>query len=347
MKPIIFSIFILSSVFLSELNNFLEETAIKNENHYNRKFSKMNIFSVNEKEFTEPKKSFMFFLTSDRNLVYANPINSTDNNFEIKFVDSKTLNPYRSEKIRLQNNAVLAFANSEALYYRHLLNFYRYDFKKREYKRLNKDEATIFDFVVINENMALCIGNIKSQSKSVFGFFTLDLKTGDLNNVTKVLQSSDENLMIENSLKYAGEFVKNGNIISYTFDFYGKVMVFDEKGKLSSHITTIDKIDVPEISHYFDTYTYKRGTTFFTNAGTLIKGNNLFTFSCRPNNSEYLIIDRYELNSGIYKESFKLYYQNKRSSDINYISSNDSGEFVLGFDNFYQGFNANLDSFNE
>lgn len=345
MKPIIAGVFVLLSLFLSILFHSSGEKPIKIEENYNRKFSTRKIFSINEKEFTEPKKDFLFFLPSDKNLVYSYPLSDKDNNFEIRYVSSKTLNPYRSEKIKLQNNAILAFVDGDALYYRHLLNFYRYDFKERKYKRLNNEQTTIFDFILINEHLALCLGNVKSQSKNVFSFFTLDFETGEINDISKVLQTSEENLMIENSLKYAGEFVKNGNIVSYTFDFYGKIMVFDKAGKLSSQIVTIDKIDVPEISHYFDTYTYKRGTTYFTNSGTLINGNNLFTFSCRPNDMDYLIIDRYELNSGVYKESFKLYYQGKKSSDINYISSNESGEFVLGFDNFYQGFYINFDSF--
>lgn len=342
MKPLLTKFLIFSITIISVLVS-QSDSPINNDDKYNRTFSDIDIFYNNGKEFTEPKRAYLSFINSDDNLAYSTPIKENGKNYKITFIGSKTFNPYRTEQISIQDNAIITYVNAKSLFYRHLLNFYRYDFDSGISERINDETTTIFDFIALDNSSALCLGNVQSDSKNSFAFFTLDLGTGNVQSVNKVLQSSENNLMIANSLKYTGEFAKNGELLSYVFDFYGKVLVFEANGAVSAEINTIDKIEAPQISHFMDTYTYKRGTTFFTNAGTLIKGNNLFSFSCRPNDKNYLTIDRYDLTSGDYKDSFKLHYQNKKSSDINYISSNESGEFVLGFDNFYQGFNADLD----
>lgn len=313
---------------------------------YDRTFSSYNAFYQNEKEFNDPKAEFLFFLPSHKGLVYAVKKQNKEHNFEINYLSEVSLNPYKKVTIKLPENSSVVYADEKQILYRHKLNFYRYNQITKCADRINKEGTIMFEMLPISNTTAICLGDImeKNTNRHTFGFFLFDFERNEIDSVLKELHVSETNQALENSLKYTGKFIPNGHHIMYVHDFYGKIELFDgDNGNFQKEITTIDRVKEPEIVHYQNMYTYKRGTTFYSNSGGLIKDDYLYVFSCRPNDTEYIIVDQYLLETGKYNKSFKLKYQGKKSSNINYISYDSNKNFVLGFSNFYQGFTINLD----
>ncbi len=318
-----------------------------NDKDLERNFSEIDILRSNDKEYTKYKDPFVFFLKSNKNLAFYLNKDNLLYNYELTFIDDYSFNPIKTEKLGIPNNSILEFADENKVFYRHQLNFYTYEFSNQSIKRINNDQTTIFKFWPLNETSALCLGNISEpdSEQNDFGFFIYDFEKQVVLDKQKVLHRSKENNSLRNYLKYIGDFDINGDLISYNYDFYGKLVFFDSsKGEFRFEITTIDKVQPPQIAYFADTYTYKRGWTFFSNSGCFVRDDKLYVFSCRPNDLSKIIIDSYSIETKGYLQSYQVDFQNKNSSEIKFVSSsNKDNELILGFSNFFKGFNLNLE----
>lgn len=111
----------------------------------------------------------------------------------------------------------------------------------------------------------------------------------------------------ERRMAYDGLFTHVGNYITYSCLYMPYVYVFTSQGDYVQTIQTRDKVPNPQLLHYKNNILFEPGKTFNTNYISWIYKKRVFVFSHRIEFSETdFIVDIYDLQSGLYCESFRI-----------------------------------------
>ena len=317
---------------------------IKNDHDsYDRNYNTRIEINNNDKNYKNIYSFPLFHVNSKKNLVFAEEFsNKTElSNFVLRFIDPLTLAEEYKVSVNLPQHTSIMYASKEKIYNKKGHDFFEYDILSKSNRELKVKSVKIIKIFPLNNQRALCLGDIKNVDDATngFSFFILNLQTLKMEKVEKTLNTNNqEDAFFENILKYSGRFVSAGDKMAYVFDKYGKVLIFNNSGQFLKEIHTIDKINLSEITVFNGMYTYKRGATFSSNSSVLIRGNQLYTFSCKPYEIDYIMVDQYNIEDGKYLSSYKLVYNKKNSSDIELSHQVSENSFVLGFRDHFQSF---------
>ncbi len=342
LKSVFFAVF---TVFAFQSFNVPDTKEKKYENvfnKYNRVFDTSTQIKPVKKSYHNKYSNFLFTIKSNKQIVFVTKkYNIGDKlNYTFVFLNATTLVEETKINVPLPDQISILYASKKKIYYRKKLDVFEFDINSRHTRDISIENTKIFDLLPLDNGKAICLGNIAdvNTSKNSFSFFTIDIHSNCMGKIEKELATSNEDEALENSLKYSGQFIKTDTHVMYPFDKYGKVLTFNNLGNFHKEIETIDKVKLPGITFFNGLYTYKRGATFYSNTASLINGDNIYVFSCRPGNLKYIMVDRYSLKNGKYTSSYKLDFNAKRSSDIRFLYQESKNNFVLGFDNFYQAY---------
>lgn len=307
-------------------------------NSHNRTFNDSIILVKSSDPYENLNSDFNLYIPSKNNLVFSKRDSYDMAISNIVFMDPKTLELINEVELDLATNSRIIYADSSTIFLREGFDLFALALKTMEKKKISFEGLKITKLVKMNENTGLVLGGVYKDSIHQFGYYKLDFKNNKITETVKILSKSSQDEFVENSLKYAGRFHFDQNKYIYVFDKYGKILLFDEDGSFFNQITTVDKVELPQVTFFNGMYTYKRGSTYNANAAAFIQANSLYSFSCRPSNVDFIIIDRYNINDGQYISSYKLELDSMISSDINYLSKN-SNLITLGFNKSIQNLN--------
>lgn len=303
-----------------------------NTEKYEREFKDQVLFKKTEKEFHNKSTEFNLYIPSKKKIVFVKRNSFDGSNFKLNYMDPESLQITDSVNLQLPTHASILHSDEQTVFYRKGFNVHRLNLESKKLTQLNDSALKISAISPLSEFESIIMGSSFQDKGYTFGYYKMNLETKKITDTIHVLHKSDSDRFIENSLKYAGRFhYSNGQYI-YVFDKYGKLMLFDKNGNLSKSISTLDKVKLPNITYFNGMYTYKRGSTFNANSAAFISKKNIYSFSCRPGNVDHMILDKYDISTGKYLESYKLSIQNHKSSNINYLTEVDN-DIILGFNN--------------
>ncbi len=326
-----FLILITIGIFVLQSNN----SDNSKEDKYNRTYSDFTFLESNGKKYKNKTSDLNFYIPSKESIVFAKRDTYSQALSKLYFMNPVKLEIFNEIDLELPANASLLYADEIQIFYRVGFKVYHLDIQSGEAILINNKYLKIKALSPLNAEQGLILGSFKGKNNYSFGYLKFDFKSKKITDTLMILENWDLETddFVENSLKYSGRFhYSNGSYI-YVFDKYGKVILFKENGDLFKTISTLDKVQLPAVTYFNGMYTYKRGATFNSNAAAFLNDKYLYTFSCRPNNVNYMLLDKYNLSTGAYMESFKVTVENKKSSDINYLAEDDANNIILGFNN--------------
>lgn len=306
-------------------------------------FNKKNIFDriYSKKIKFEAVKDYRInkiknITKATNNIIYdyeLSNLDSLNNTCKMKFYDTKTLDEIKRFDFSLPKSNQVAFCNINNAFYIDNFNIFIYSTEEKNRKKINLKNFKAYDVVSLNEfnKKILVFGEIKSKNKYQTGFFLFDLETTNLIPIY-IIEINEVSKTQQNPLIYSGKFSKSDNqIISYHCDKYSKIFFFSNIGQFQKEIITKDKSPKAElVTDKYATY-YKRGSTYNTNNGLFIIKDELFVFSSRTEQTNKITVDCYSFLTKKYKFSTDFEYNNKTSTDINFVCKIQNN-IILGFD---------------
>ena len=205
--------------------------------------------------------------------------------------------------------------------YTHSFFLYAYDHATGASRKINIKGLRVFELTNLNDSATafLCLGEYKNGDHFETGFYKIDIEKDSITGRSLLIETAEHTNTPQLMLKYAGAFVADKGRYKHAYfcNKYSMIWLFDQQGDSTSSLRTLDKTPVPEvISDNRGINFYKRGATWNTNTGLLFRGKEILVFSTRSAFKDCMIVDVYDRDALSYKNSYKLRYENRSSSDI-------------------------------
>lgn len=328
----------------------------------------LNFYKIKE------KKPFLFDRIFNSNLVIKSDgkdvskignrhiVNATNNivveDSSSRATDSDTVKSHRlyyhnifdsnyqfKEQILLPVSSSIEFCTEKRMLIINKLNMLIFNIKSKIYKPIAIAGFKVIKVFGLDDSLSniICLGELKKENDYITGFFVLNSDSNKIGAQSKILEINKRSKAIENILIYDGNFSTNDKeIISYYCNKYSKLYFFDYSGTLSNEITTKDNTPLPSLVQNELGYYYKRGNTFSTNNGVIIRDNKVLVFSSRTENGKEIMIDVYSLKTKAYLYSKEISYKNKNCAEINFIRCYGNKAYIKFSDNESYNFTFSL-----
>lgn len=304
---------------------------------FDRNFAKNNILSYSKKQNKISEMDYIDNVPNNDYIIELDKKRFSDDSVSCNFY----FNDYNfkrliSKRITLPKSQNILFYHKSNVYYTKQFDLYSCNIDNNEIKKIDFKNFKFQNIIFISDSKFIALGELKESKNFIEGFFLLDVSNGSVR-LLKKISSSDYMCFLENSLKYTGEFTNSftDDIISYTCDKNSNVYIFDKNGNFISKIETNDKVPLPKIltNSAGDSF-YARGKTWNTNAAGFIKNGFLYVFSCRDEERNNLVVDKYSLNTNKYEQSYMIKCDGYSSRDITNLFVNDK-QIILSFTSGY------------
>lgn len=304
----------------------------KKDYYFDRNITKTSILKPIKIPILDSIKNHDFILATDNIITVYESQLPQNNSINIKQYDIIKKTIVKNFKTTLPIGTI-SFVNNDNLFYIDKFQLLSKNIISNKISSISKLNLKIFNaFPISNINEYIILGEIKMAGLTKVAF----IKYNTITNISKVIREININNegTNRNFLMSNGVFSKNSNYITYTFNKSSKIFVFNKNGNFINQINTKENVPNPEIIEFNGSFGYKRGATYSTNIATFIKNDDVYILSERINEDKKIIIDRYSLKNGKYKNSFALNnteYGNKKVNNIfqigNLIIINSSSDF--------------------
>lgn len=235
------------------------------------------------------------------------------------------------------NSNVLCYTAGRTIYTNSFL-LYAYDHATGTNRRINIKGLRVFEITSLNDSATafLCLAEYKNGDRFETGFYTVDIAKDSITGRSALIETAESTNTPQLMLKYAGSFVADKGRYKHAYfcNKYSMIWLFDQQGDSISSLRTLDKTPAPEvISDKRGMNFYKRGATWNTNTGLLFRGKDMLVFSTRSAFKDCMIVDVYDSDALSYKTSFKLRFENRSSSDIYRVYSEEE-RITIAFTNY-------------
>ena len=303
-----------------------------------RKFNEKSILKITETNQNLSDK-VNFFVPNPETIMYN--IIVDDQERKLAVINRDDLKTDEEFRLKIPQYCSLLHFFGDEIFFKDRLEVYAMKVSDGSMEKLFTNDLQVFNLFAINRDHFLCLANYRNANKMThqFGFLLFNRKNNEIS-ILDILHESEENVSIQNSLKYSGKFQRSGDVITYTPDKVGTVYLYDlaSSEKELLEINTIDNILPPEITEVNGMYTYKRGFTFYSNSASFVRDGKLYTFSCKPNDVSYMILDEYDIKQKAYNGSYKVEFNGMNSNNINLIYlDNTNNQLIIAFDNLLLG----------
>ncbi len=308
----------------------------KKEYSFERNFSEKKVLTF-EKHFEKlDTEEYLMSLKSDNYLVERDRKNSTD--YTIYFTDYNFKKKEKFE-VSLPANSNIIFCNKEKILFTLKFKTYEYLISSKKVNEIQLKNFTLMLLQNIDQtkDTFLCFGEHLIDDKFVTGFFTVNLTDLSIK-LSKKIETNNKSRILVNSLKYTGNFSKQGDQIIFCCEKYSKIYFFDNDGALLKELRTADETDLPNIITDNKGYNfYSQDGTWDTNMSAFINNNKVYVFSASGIGFGTIIIDEYSYDDLNYIQSYRLDYNNQVSYNVRNVYRN-KNQIIIAFELFYASF---------
>jgi hypothetical protein len=279
---------------------------------------------------------YSFITLTDNMLVLYKKKDSYENTYLLIYFDFIQKKKIEEMLVKIPPG-LISFSKGHDVFWINQFNLYSTNIHIKDTKKIfpNSEDFIFNAFPLKGKDTYLCFGEKKMDKGYMFGFYRVNIDDSTCFVAKELNLQINSDDKIEKSLIYNGEFVVNGNYISYVCKRIPFIYVFNLNGDFIQKITTKDNVPEPELVEFNNIYSYKRGSTFNSNIGVYIANDEVCVLSYRISDIDSIIIDKYLLKTGEYLGSFLIENTNRTNREINHVFQFHNNLILATINKFY------------